>query len=47
MFGNNPGYLIGGMITGFICHPTVMPIIRRNRAFSNARQNLIGGFTMV
>lgn len=47
MFGPAPVNLVGAMVTGFICHPTVMPIIRGNRKFENAKGNLMMGFTMV
>mmetsp|Transcript_58729 Transcript_58729/g.127530 ORF Transcript_58729/g.127530 Transcript_58729/m.127530 type:complete len:111 (+) Transcript_58729:747-1079(+) len=46
-WGSNQSAMIGAMITGFMCHPTVMPVIRGNRAFDNVKVNLMLGYTMV
>lgn len=43
MIGEEPFLLIGTMITGFLVHPCIMPIIRENKGFSNVNFNVFVG----
>jgi len=43
----NPLFLVGPMISGFIIHPMLMPIIRNNGGYINAKRNIIIGYVLV
>lgn len=47
LFGDEPFLVVGTMITGFLVHPCIMPIIRENKGFSQVNLNVFLGYTMV
>lgn len=43
MIGEEPFLLVGTMITGFLSHMCIMPIIRENKGFSQVNLNVFLG----